>query len=243
MNKPSILHAAVWKLRKAAWMRSKPLTWGEKRELFESFNRMVRKHLPEADWKYGRSQFTKLSGQCERIFFASITDQELELWVDVAVGIRFTDVEEIWRQSQKLDQFTSHWTIEGVVSNYIRNAQLWYQIDRPIDIEFFEPKICGLIEQACIPFWNRFASVADVDREWNHRPFEFDHDATNALHHATRSLIVAKLAKNPKFEELVPMRRGEVTRLLDINLQQKGLEAFDRLVEWLRKEPIPVELI
>ncbi len=197
---------------------------------------MVRKHLPEGGWKYAGCQFKSRNGNCERIFFASITDQELELWVKVAVGIRFANIEEIWRRSQNLEGTSDHWTVFGAVSHYIRNAQLRYRIDRPSDIEFFEPSICEVIEQACVPFWKRFATVADADREWNHRQFEFHRDAADVFHNATRSVIVAKLANNTAFEKIVAMRREEVTQILDITLLVKGLAEFDRLVEWLRKE-------
>jgi hypothetical protein len=238
MNKRSVLETFLWGLRKRAHLRYKPLTLPEKRDLTESFIRMVLRHLPEGDWRSAGSQFSNLNGHCERIFFASITDQKFELWVQAAMGIRFTDVEEIWRKSQNLDKNTGHWTVEGVVGNFLRDAQLRYRIDRSKDVEFFEQKISELIEQACLPFWKQFASVADVDREWNKRPFEFDNDATDVLHHATRSVIIAKLAKNPAFEELVTMRRGEVIRTLNISLQKRGLEQFDRLVGWLQNYPI-----
>ena len=243
MNKPSIFQKFLRELRKAASWGSHELTWREKRQLFESFHRMVRKHLPEGGWKYAGCQFKSRNGQCERIFFSSITDQKLELWVDVGVGIRFANVEEIWRRAQNLEGTISHWTVFGAVDHYIRKPLHFFQIDRPSDIEFFEPSICEVIEQACVPFWKRFATVADADREWNHRPFEFPRDVGDVFHHATRSVIVAKLANNPAFEKIVAIRREEVRRILDITLLVKGLAEFDRLVEWLRKEPIPAELI
>ena len=53
-----------------------------------------------------------------------------------------------------------------------------------------------------------------------------------------RSLIAAKLVNNPEFSKLITSRRAEVTRELNISLQQRGLDQFDKLVAWLRKPEV-----
>jgi hypothetical protein len=235
MNQFLFFDRIVWSLRKKAYMRSKALTFSEKRALTESFIAMVSKHLPEGFWKYDRSQFSSVEGGVERMFVCNITDKKLELWVQVGVGIRLIEVEKIWQQSQGIEKSLGQWTVPGDISSFVRNAKDFYSIDHIKDIGFFEPQIRELIEKACLPFWKRFATVADVDRDWNTRAFDFDRDATDALHHATRSVIIARLVKNPDFERLAVMRREEVASRLHVSLRAQGLEQYDRLVDWLRK--------
>jgi hypothetical protein len=199
---------------------------------------MVLGHLPGNAWKLSKSEFSSIGPGSERVLHVGISDQKQELCVQIAMGIRFMEVEEIWRRSQNLLEDLGEWTVHGVCDNWLRKAQLNYTIDHPKDIQFYKPKVGELIDRACVPFWTHYATVADLNRDWNSRPFEFHHDGTDALHHAMRSLIAAKLVNNPEFSKLITSRRAEVTRELNISLQQRGLDQFDKLVAWLRKPEV-----
>jgi hypothetical protein len=235
MKRPSFVSVVSRELRRALLPRGQPLRFSEKKALAKSFRKMIVTHLPGSGWKHTRSQFINVALEAERILFASLSDLELELWVKFAAGVRFKRVEDIWQQSQGVKLKVAAWTVEGHIAGHLPRAKLRYRIEDQRDLDFYEPKFCEIIDKACVPFWNEFATIADVDRIWNPKPFDFDRDGTNALHHAARSVIVAHLVGNPTLEDLVRTRRSEVEveTEMDPSLQAKSLEEFDRLVTWL----------
>jgi hypothetical protein len=98
---------------------------------------MVLGHLPGNAWKLSKSEFSSIGPGSERVLHVGISDQKQELCVQIAMGIRFMEVEEIWRRSQNLLEDLGEWTVHGVCDNWLRKAQLNYTIDHPKDIQFY----------------------------------------------------------------------------------------------------------
>lgn len=255
MKKPSIFRTILWQLGKRLHFR-KLLSLEERNALCDIFLAMCLKHLPKRSWKQvgsrsvtldeefgsefvtldSSSEFVTLEGSSEQIFFTGITDQQLELSIKIGMGVIFLEVEEVWQKSQNENKRHLPWTVKGMITKYRPGAELFYQMDNDYDLQFIEPQIAEIIEKACVPFWKDFATIQHADANWNKRPFDFDLDGTDALHHGSRSIIIAHLVRNPNFEDLVKMRRSEIQSKLNPNLVPEALQQFERLVNWLCSE-------
>lgn len=236
MNALSTLRRLGRMLRKQWFPSTRILTKDEYRSLCAATDRSILRLLPEGKWRRDDNIIVDLAGGLERVLLADMNNEGFYLWLFLGMGVNQLEVERVWRESQLWTKRRPHdcaWTVRGRIGYYLPDLEHAHKLFDLEDVEGLVPSLERMIQQACIPFWNRFATIEAIDRDWNSRPFSLERDHTHAFHHAVRSVIVAKLARNPSYHEIIDLRRSELTgRIMNCD-ELIPLERFERLVQFL----------
>ncbi|TMQ15009.1 MAG: hypothetical protein E6J91_14130 [Deltaproteobacteria bacterium] len=102
-----------------------------------------------------------------------------------------------------------------------------YSVKTDDDIRKAVDKVGAVLRDKALPFLDAHRDLAALDRAMNGGDARFDtSDPTNR---AVRALTVAKLAGNPRFEQLAASYQAEIRHFPEMSRQQ-----LDQVIEYLR---------
>lgn len=207
----------------------------EKLELKGAILAMVRRRLGEGNWVESEGGFRSRAACREMLVDTVVDDLRLSLMLRMFIGLRFDDVDLHWQKSQAGSgtTFCLPWTIRCDRKRWNHAGDDYYDIHCLDDIAHTEMAVRSFVEGVASRFWSHFVAIGDLDREWNNRPHHYDLDLSDSFSHAVKSVIVARLARNANYEEIVNIRRKEIDPGCVFCPVREPIVKFDRLVEYL----------
>ncbi|MBK8811929.1 MAG: hypothetical protein IPN69_14530 [Acidobacteria bacterium] len=167
-------------------------------------------------------------GEPKQIYTLYFTDRYEGYEVDPVFGLRFEEVENLFHrvsgfeEKYKKDTHTVTVSIENLTKNP-DFGNLFIKRNGPID-EMFDILYRAFVEFG-LPFFDANRTLSDVDRLINSRPepisiYGFED------YMCYRGIVVAKLADNPRYAELVEIYRKKVE-----DFYRPGFESLVEILE------------
>jgi hypothetical protein len=185
--------------------------------------------LPEFRLNKSEEAFWRAVPMGRQKLFVPVVDYRPEFVVSLTVGLRIDQVEDVFNlfsgavgKDQKLTLTTI-----APLDYFTGPEEAEYRVVEEAHVNAVVQRLKAVIETAIRPFLEEYQDVASIDRALNVEQRD-RFDITAALSHAMHSVIVARLAGNTAYPELV---RGYEEQLAGFLPQIK--DQFTRLVAYL----------
>lgn len=162
-------------------------------------------------------------------FFVPLVDYNPEYVFSLTVGIRIDAVEEIFNRVSGADHKGQQLTLTSItqLAHFTGGNRKDYRVSTSADIDAALSELSGVMEQEIMPFLHKYQDVRSLDSAINsERQSTFD--SSILVSHAMHSIILARLAGNGLYADLVMVFEKQLERFPPFDR-----ERFERLVSIL----------
>ncbi|WKN46049.1 hypothetical protein [Tunicatimonas pelagia] len=178
-----------------------------------------------------RRQFRRISENGYHSMILSVAGQQ-PTEIEVFLGIRIDMVEELAYQfTDGLKEYGPYSTTLIVPARKISSEpQYFYSLTTEGDIPEIQRKIMLFMNEQGFPFLKEYGNVKALDKLYNQNPEQKLSYVTNEFHRALRGIVLAKLAQQSSWKELVEQYR---TKLQKRGLPEVQMQRYERLANFL----------
>jgi len=182
-----------------------------------------------------KKQFRKNtpSGFVNVIFSVSEYEKDTDAWVEVHVGCRNEQIEQIAQQflnTNLIDFRADANTLIISTGNYNNVKYFRYKIQNDDDLNDACDSIMEFMNLSGFSFLNSVSKLTDIDRILNGQAHQSSKYLYNQVHRCFKGVIAAKLADNPRYTKLVAIYQNYLTKFAS----ETELSNFERLVTYLQ---------
>lgn len=176
-----------------------------------------------------RRQHDGVTDMFQLIFLDNKIDDKPGWRIKLSIAVRVEKVEEIFHQTSSFDQkYQSDTATIGSSLNYLTGISR-DDSEFPVNSIDEVPLVCSLILDAfsnfALFYFKRFDVLAEIDRELNTKPLEYNSNRGVPYFRCTTGLIVAKLVGRADYEYLVEVYT-EIMRTSDKGFYLKRFQAL-----------------
>lgn len=170
--------------------------------------------------------FTRRTPTGSHTLTVPIWDYRPTFTFSLVVGIRLDAVEDLFNESSGLPPASQKRskTVLTLLEHFTGPGRGEYTVTEPTDVDAAMREIGPVLELDVLPFLERYSDVGAID-EALHGQRVPGFDITQTLFKARHALVVARLAGNPRYPDLVQEYRAMVADAPPVEL-----ERFEQLV-------------
>ena len=182
-----------------------------------------------------KKQFRKNtpSGFVNVIFSVSEYQKDADAWVEVHVGCRNDQIEQIAQQFLNANLIDFRADVNTLIistGNYNNVKYFRYKIQNDEDLNDACDSIMEFMNLSGFSFLNSVTKLSDIDQILNgqaHKPSKYLY---NQVHRCYKGLIAAKLNDNPRYTQIATTYQNYLTKFAN----ETELSNFERLVTYLQ---------
>lgn len=182
-----------------------------------------------------KKQFRKSTpaGFVNIIFSVSEYEKDKDAWVEVHIGCRNDQIEQIAQQFLNVNLVEFRADVNTLIistGKYNDVKYFRYKIQNDEDLADTCEAIKEFMIYSGFSFLNSVTKLSDIDRVLNSVPHKPSNYLYNQTHRCFKGLIAAKLNNNPRYQRLEDTYRDYLTKFAN----ETELHNFDRLTAYLQ---------
>lgn len=182
-----------------------------------------------------KKQFRKSTpaGFVNIIFSVSEYEKDKDTWVEVHIGCRNDQIEQIAQQFLNINLVDFRADVNTLIistGKYNDVKYFRYKIQNDDDLTDTCEAIKEFMVYSGFSFLNSSTKLSDIDRIFNSLPHKPSKYVYNQIHRCYKGLIAAKLADNPQYTHTEAVYRNYLTKFAS----KAELSNFERLVTYLQ---------
>lgn len=182
-----------------------------------------------------KKQFRKITptGFINVIFSISEYEKDSDVWVEVHIGGRNHQIEQIAQQFLNVNLMDFRADANTVVistGKYNDVKYFRYKIHDSDDLHEACASIRNFMNTTGLGFLKKVSQLSEINRLLNRTPTQPSKYLYNQIHRCFKGLIAAKLTENPRYLQLIETYRKYVHQ----NGTETELQNYERLVAYLQ---------